>query len=186
MSVDDLHVLHSLFLYFAQNDVCWWSIHFALRISLLWIKSCLNRKKARLGPPLFILPASRKCTFTPLWKKIHLWWSLYLWKRVTFGGVFIPCIYSHARWSYRRRFRSLRLCPLSVERYYFPLFGDTSRHSLTYESETKWHGVWMTAKLWTTSLLGHTSFTCPYTIQNQKCLFFFKACMTAKHTTRER
>ena len=37
---------------------------------------------------------------------------------------FIPCIYSHARWSYRRRFRSLLLCPLSVECYYFPLFGD--------------------------------------------------------------
>ena len=27
--------------------------------------------------------------------------------------------YSHARWSYRRRFRSLLLCPLSVEHYYF-------------------------------------------------------------------
>ena len=32
----------------------------------------------------------------------------------------IPCIYSHARWSYRRRFRSLSLCPLSAERYHFP------------------------------------------------------------------
>ena len=40
----------------------------------------------------------------------------------TFGGVYIPCIYSHTRWSYRRLFRSLLLCPLSVERYYFPLF----------------------------------------------------------------
>ena len=44
----------------------------------------------------------------------------------TFGGVYIPCIYSHARWSYRRRFSSLLLCPLSVERYYSPLFVETS------------------------------------------------------------
>ena len=44
----------------------------------------------------------------------------------TFGGVYIPCSYSHAEWSYRRRFRSLLLCPLSVERYYFPLFVDLS------------------------------------------------------------
>ena len=43
----------------------------------------------------------------------------------TFGGVYVPCIYSHARWSYRRRFRSLLLCPLSVERCYFPLFLDS-------------------------------------------------------------
>ena len=35
-------------------------------------------------------------------------------------------IYSHARWSYRRRFGSLLLCPLSVERYYFPSFVDSS------------------------------------------------------------
>ena len=41
-----------------------------------------------------------------------------------FGGVYIPSIYSHARWSYRRRFRSLLSRPLSVERYYFPLFVD--------------------------------------------------------------
>ena len=40
----------------------------------------------------------------------------------TLGGVYIPCIYSHARWSYRKRLRSLLLCPLSVELYYFPLF----------------------------------------------------------------
>ena len=25
----------------------------------------------------------------------------------TFGGVYVPCIYSHARWWYRRRFRSV-------------------------------------------------------------------------------
>ena len=45
--------------------------------------------------------------------RMYLRWSLY-----------IPCIYSHTRRSYRRRFRSLLLCPLSVERYYFPLFVD--------------------------------------------------------------
>ena len=45
----------------------------------------------------------------------------------TFGGVYIPCIYPHARWSYRRRFRSLLLCPLSVERYCFLLFVDSAR-----------------------------------------------------------
>ena len=42
--------------------------------------------------------------------------------RNTFGGVYVPCIYSHAKWSYGRQFRSLLLCPLSVERYQFPLF----------------------------------------------------------------
>ena len=40
----------------------------------------------------------------------------------TFGRVYVPCSYSHARWSYLRRFRSLLLCPLSVESYYFPSF----------------------------------------------------------------
>ena len=38
------------------------------------------------------------------------------------GGVYIPSTYSHARWSYRRRFRFLLLCPLSMERCYFPLY----------------------------------------------------------------
>ena len=42
-----------------------------------------------------------------------------------FGGVYIPWIYSHARWSYRRRFRSLLLCPLSVGHYHFPLLMKT-------------------------------------------------------------
>ena len=46
---------------------------------------------------------------------------MYLFVGCIFGGVYTPCIYWHARWSYRRRFRSLLLCPLSVERYYFPL-----------------------------------------------------------------
>ena len=40
-------------------------------------------------------------------------------------SLYTLCIYSHARWSYRMRFRSLLLCPLSVERYYFPLFVDS-------------------------------------------------------------
>ena len=34
----------------------------------------------------------------------------------------------HARWELpRRRFRSLSLCPLSVERYHFPLFVDSTQ-----------------------------------------------------------
>ena len=36
-------------------------------------------------------------------------------------------IYPHARWSYRRRIRSLLLCPLAVERYYFPLFAGSTQ-----------------------------------------------------------
>ena len=42
-------------------------------------------------------------------------------------GVYVFCIYSRARWSYRGRLRSLLLCPLSVERYYFPSFVDFGR-----------------------------------------------------------
>ena len=45
------------------------------------------------------------------------------------SGVYVPCIYSHVRWSYCRRFRSLLLCPLSVERYYFPLIVDCIQQS---------------------------------------------------------
>ena len=57
----------------------------------------------------------------------------------TFGGVFISCINSHARWSYRRRFRSLLLCPLSVEFYYFSLLGESTERQLS----TKLHNfVW--------------------------------------------
>ena len=36
--------------------------------------------------------------------------------------IYVLCIYSHARWSDRRRSRSLLLCALSVERHYLPLF----------------------------------------------------------------
>ena len=35
-----------------------------------------------------------------------------------FGGVYISCIYSHARWSFHRRLRSLLLCPFSVVRLF--------------------------------------------------------------------
>ena len=45
------------------------------------------------------------------------------YRECTFGGVYVSCIHAHARWSYGRWFGSLLLCPLSVERYYFPLFG---------------------------------------------------------------
>ena len=47
-------------------------------------------------------------------------------KGCTFGGVYVPCIYSHASWSYHTRFRTLLLCPLSDERYHLPLFADSS------------------------------------------------------------
>ena len=46
------------------------------------------------------------------------WWSL--------------CTYSHGGWGCRRRFRSLLLCPLSEERYYFPLFGDYTNKVLYF------------------------------------------------------
>ena len=65
---------------------------------------------------------------THLCRRVCLKWRVYmplggiLFWGWTFGGVYIPCIYSHARWSYLRRFRSLLLCPLSFARYYFPLF----------------------------------------------------------------
>ena len=42
-------------------------------------------------------------------------------EKPTPGGVYVSCIYLHARWGYRRRFRSLLSRPLSVERNYFPL-----------------------------------------------------------------
>ena len=43
------------------------------------------------------------------------------------GRVYVPCVYLHARWSYRWRFRPLLLCPLSVERYYLPLLVDATQ-----------------------------------------------------------
>ena len=39
----------------------------------------------------------------------------------TFGGVYTPCIYSHARWSYVGDSDLCWYATLSVERYYFPL-----------------------------------------------------------------
>ena len=41
-----------------------------------------------------------------------------------FGGVYVPCINSLARGSYRRRFRSSLLCTFSVECYHLPVFVD--------------------------------------------------------------
>ena len=46
----------------------------------------------------------------------------------TFGEV----IYSHARWSYLRQFRSLFLCTLSVECYYLFVFVDCSHTCLCF------------------------------------------------------
>ena len=99
---------------------------------------------------LFVEPVSRSkdyirsrmkigsvvCLYTPLSPSVPEMEGIYdtggtlfcfVFLGCTFGGVYIPCIYSHARWSYRRRFTSLLLCPLSVERYYFPLFVDSTQ-----------------------------------------------------------
>ena len=85
---------------------------------------------------------------------------LFFFGGCTFGVVYIPCIYSHARWSYRRRFKSLLLCPLSVERYYFPslvCFGMHfvfSRRSSVYSTplSSQWHvilrWVWFLLVFW--------------------------------------
>ena len=51
----------------------------------------------------------RSCTFA---EKVYCVFFL----SCTVGGVYVACIYSHARWSYRGRFRSLLLCPVSTER----------------------------------------------------------------------
>ena len=68
--------------------------------------------------------------------RMYLWWS------------FIPCIYSHARWSSRRQFRSLLLCPSSVQRYYFPLFVDFGKtSSLLIFVAGKVRGSFVAAKL---------------------------------------
>ena len=61
-------------------------------------------------------------------------WGHPFWE-CTFGGVYLPCIYWHARWSYRRRCGSLWLCSLFVEGYYFPLFVD---FSLSSPQNTYW------------------------------------------------
>ena len=57
----------------------------------------------------------------------------------TFGRVYLdlPCIYSHDRWSYRRRFRLSLLCPLSVERYYFPLTSTWTQCALCFTRNMK-------------------------------------------------
>ena len=70
------------------------------------------------------------CLYTPVSQSVPKMEGIYatggiLFWGCTFCGVYIPCISSHARGSYRRRFRSLLLCPLSVERYYFLLLVDS-------------------------------------------------------------
>ena len=40
----------------------------------------------------------------------------------TLGGVYVLCIYSHAKWSYRRRFKSLLLCPCLLSAVNVPMF----------------------------------------------------------------
>ena len=91
--------------------------------TLLWLFKapkayCMQRKIIALNRqgtqqqrpqlPTLTAPGMRVNSTPP---KVHpLIWEC------SFGGIYIPCIYSHARWRYRRRFRSSLLCPLSVER----------------------------------------------------------------------
>ena len=63
----------------------------------------------RIEPKSFCLPAKR-LTARPHW----------LTKGCAFGGIYVPCSYSHARWSYRRRF--LSLISLYLVSLLFPLF----------------------------------------------------------------
>ena len=69
------------------------------------------------------------CLYAPVLQSVPEMEGIYatggiLYPGDTLGGVHVPYIYSHARRSYRRRFRSLLLSPLSVEPHYFPLFAD--------------------------------------------------------------
>ena len=48
----------------------------------------------------------------------------------TFGGVYVRCIYSHARWSYRRGIRRLLLFPLLVERCSLPLWNQVKNQQV--------------------------------------------------------
>ena len=67
----------------------------------------------------------------------------------TFCGVYIPCIYSQVRLSHRGRFRSLLLCPLSVEHCYFASFKirrtsylPTQLHAARQNSLVEWRWWW--------------------------------------------
>ena len=80
----------------------------------------------------------------------------------TFGGVYIPCIYLHARWSYHRQFRYLLLCPLSVKRYYFHLFVDETDQLCTQKD--------ITASA--TKGIRHTQHGSEYTISSATILFY--------------
>ena len=62
------------------------------------------------------------------WEDVYATGGVLVWG-CTCGGVYIPRIYLHARWSYRRQFRPLLLRPLSVKHYYFPLFADLRNKS---------------------------------------------------------
>ena len=64
----------------------------------------------------------RSCSFLLVSLDIVASGLVYLWRSLCTG------IYSHARWSYRRRFRSLLLCPLSVERHKLHSLVECSYH----------------------------------------------------------
>ena len=72
------------------------------------------------------------CLYTPVSPSVPEMEGIYASGGIFFWGctllcIYVFCIYSHARWSYRGRLRSLLLCPLSVERYYFPSFVNFGR-----------------------------------------------------------
>ena len=55
------------------------------------------------------------------WGGGHLFFFFFFWEWI-YGELYVPCIYSLARWSNRKRLSSPLLCPLSVECSLFPLF----------------------------------------------------------------
>ena len=57
----------------------------------------------------------------------------------TVGGFYVHCIYSNASGSYRRQFRFLFLCPLSVECYWFLLFDFSRRLVSLSETDHEWN-----------------------------------------------
>ena len=74
------------------------------------------------------------CLYTPVSPSVPEMEGIYVTGGILFFRMyllveFIYLVFTlHARWELpQRRFRSLSLCPLSVERYYFPLFVDSTQ-----------------------------------------------------------
>ena len=101
-----------------------------------------------------LLCTNQQCTYQ--WKfRMYLggdqWkFRMYLcgdqWKfGMYLGGVYIPWVYLHARWSYLRQFRSLLLCSLAVERCWLPLLNQTKIKS---SKKQLWLGQKQQQKKW--------------------------------------